>query len=85
MTSPHSNRVYISSVATCFGLNHSSNRSLQDKIPGIVHLYVKHLVFTFLSCVDPTVQNYPDNKMLVVSDKKVELSKTVLKTLSVYV
>jgi len=44
------NSVYFFHVVTHVGLNQSIIGPLQDKIAGIMQLYVKHMVFTFLSC-----------------------------------
>jgi hypothetical protein len=42
--------VYFFHVVTCLGLNHSIIGLLQDKMAGIMQLYIKHMVFTFFSC-----------------------------------
>ena len=51
-----------------------------------MHSYVKCMVFTFLFLWNPTLQNYPYKKIVMVSERKRKdgLNNTMLKTLSVY-
>jgi hypothetical protein len=65
------NSVYFCHVVTSLRLNQSITGPLQDEIAGIMQLYVKHVVFNFLW--DLTLQNYPYNNIVTLSDIKIWL------------